>query len=188
MQTLFKIIVLFYYLSMLAELYWLAVPSPVSTYNTLKNKSTNKFYAGIISAIAFCAFTAPFLNLIFSFFKFDLLQLTAYVWLVLISIIIIITGRIFTFWGTINIRKHLKKQNRSILKTGAFSISRHPIAIGLIISLIGFNLAYLNVFLFLFSIIFIINIHYKILKEEELLLQQHPIDYPQYIQKNRRYL
>lgn len=172
----------------MAELYWLAVPSPVSTYYVLKNKKANPLVAVVMGAISAGAFILPFLCVVLSFLGFTLLYVNSNTWFLLISIALIIIGRIFTFWGTINIRKHLKMKNMHVLKSGIFSISRHPIATGLVMSLIGLNLAYLHAFLFALSIIFVVHIHLKILKEEKLLLQQHPDDYKQYTQKIRRYL
>jgi|GEM_PF-2575694 len=188
MQTLFTIVVLLYYVSLLAELYWLAVPSAVSSYNIFKNKKKSRFYFIILDVLAVIAFILPVLTIGFSFIGFNLMLLNHQTWLIGISIFVIIVGRIFTFWGTVNIRKHLKKQNITVLESGIFSISRHPIATGLIISLIGFNLAYLNWVLFLLSITFVININQKILLEEALLQQQHPTEYQQYKQQSRRFL
>lgn len=188
MQTVFTIIVLLYYLSIFAELYWLAVPSLVSTYEILKSKKPNRFYIGVLSALALGAFVLPLLNIILSFLGWHLIPLNSSIWLIILSILFLLVGRIFTFWGTLNIREHLKQKNNSVLKSGIFSISRHPIATGLIISLIGFNLAYLNVFLLLLSFIFFINMRNKVLQEEALLLQQYPLEYPKYIQQSRRYI
>jgi len=186
MQTLFTIIVLLYYLSILAELYWLAVPSPVSTYSIFKNKKQNA--PTFLDILALNAVILPFINVILYFINWDFLLLSSQNSLLIISILFVVIGRIFTFWGTINIRRHLKLNNNFVLKSGIFSISRHPIATGLIISLTGFNLAYLNMFLFLLSFCFVINIHEKILVEEYLLWEQYGEEYRKYEQQCRRYL
>lgn len=188
MQVLFTIIVLAYYLSMFIELSWLAVPSPVSTYNLMENKSTSRFKVGLLSALALAAYMLPLMSICLSYFGFSIMHLSKYNLLIMVAILSIITGRILTFWGTINIRTHLKKQDITILNSGIFSISRHPIATGLIISLSGFNLAFTNIFLFVLSIIFIADLHRKVLLEEDLLLQQNPERYLKYKQQTRRYL
>jgi len=186
MQTLFTIIAILYYLSIIAELYWLAVPSPASTYSIFKNKKQND--STFLDILALNAVILPLINVILSFINWDFLQLSSQNSIQIISILFVVIGRIFTFWGTINIRKHLKKKNNSVLKSGIFSISRHPIATGLIISLAGFNLAYLNMFLFLLSFCFVINIHKKILLEEYLLWERFGEEYRKYEQRCRRYL
>lgn len=185
MQTLFIIIVLLYYVSMFVELYWLAVPSLVSSYSSSKK---NKQSSTILDILALIAIILPLLNILLHFINWNFFSLKLQNLFLAISILLILVGRIFTFWGTINIRKHLKYNNNSVLKSGIFSISRHPIATGLLISLIGFNLAYLNMFLFLVSLCFVINIHKKVIQEEYLLLGKYGEEYRKYEQQCRRYI
>lgn len=188
LQAIFKIVVLVYYLSILLELYGLAVPSPASTYQIVQKQKANRFLIGIWSAIALLAFILPLISMVLSFFKIPFMQISNNELVLIFSMILIVIGRTFTLWGTLNIREHLQKSNFSILATGIFAISRHPIATGLIISLFGFNLAFLDVFLAVLSILFITNMHYKVLIEERLLLRENKQGYAKYKKQTPRYL
>ncbi len=187
-QAFFTIITLVYYVSILVELLVLAVPSPVSTYQIVQEKEWSRLSTVMMSVPALLAFMLPLLSVVLSFFGMSILSLSNHTLLLIVSISLILMGRVFTLWGTLNIRKHLNKKNSSILKTGIFSISRHPIATGLFISLFGFNLAFVNVFLLLLSVFFVINLNAKVLLEENLLLQEYPLEYESYQQQTRRYL
>lgn len=178
-----NILVIAYYISLVIELIFLAVPSEVSNRNLATSNPNQKNTLLIIfSTIGIIGFILP---LIFAFIDYSV---TKELCIVSLSILLIIAGRIITFLGTIKIRSHLLSKSDGILSSGIFSISRNPIALGLNISLVGFNVLFLLAPLAIVSLIFIASMHLKILKEEKHLLLTYNNEFKSYQEKTRRYL
>jgi len=99
-----------------------------------------------------------------------------------------IIGRIITFVGGMQIKEHIKQKRTLILDTGLFKFSRHPIALGLIIALVGLNFILPSVIMITLSIIFIFDLNRKVLIEEKFLLYEYTEAYKNYCKKTSRYL
>jgi len=73
-----------------------------------------------------------------------------------------------------------------LITSGLFSVSRNPVFLGMIISLLGFFFVTPNSFSLLFLIIYYILIQIQIRLEEEYLYKQHGEKYLDYLMKVRR--
>jgi protein-S-isoprenylcysteine O-methyltransferase Ste14 len=82
-------------------------------------------------------------------------------------------------WSTI-------KENQELVQNGPYAITRHPIYTGVIFAILGTFLAIVPTWLYLgFFILCIIAFSFRIKKEERLMTQTFPQDYPAYKQRVR---
>lgn len=101
-----------------------------------------------------------------------------------IGVFIVLAGRVISLFGTYNLRN----KDVAVVKTSVFRWSRHPIALGMIISLFGFVLASGYLFLLVGYPIYILNMHYKLKIEEGLLTDQFGDEYKLYMKETPRYI
>ncbi len=81
----------------------------------------------------------------------------------------------------------IDEENKTELKTkGIFSISRNPIFLGMILSVLGVFFILPNAMTFFLALTTYFIIQIQIRLEEEFLLKQHRADYEHYKQKTRR--
>jgi protein-S-isoprenylcysteine O-methyltransferase Ste14 len=73
-----------------------------------------------------------------------------------------------------------------LITSGLFSISRNPIFLGMIVTLLGLFLTASNALTFLFLLLGYILIQIQIRLEEEFLIKEHGENYLKYKQKTRR--
>ena len=100
------------------------------------------------------------------------------------GIFFILAGRVISLFGTYNLRN----KDAAVVKTSVFRWSRHPIALGMIISLFGFILVSGYLFLLVGYPLYILNMHHKLKIEEGLLTDQFGDDYKIYMKETPRYI
>lgn len=81
----------------------------------------------------------------------------------------------------------IDQENKTqLITSGLFSVSRNPIFLGMIVSLLGLFLSTPNTFTFIFLLVGYILIQIQIRLEEEFLIGQHGEEYISYQQKTKR--
>lgn len=75
-----------------------------------------------------------------------------------------------------------------LVQNGLFGISRNPIYVGIVLTLMGLFLTLPNAFTLLISVLGIVVIGIQVRLEEEHLAQLHPEAYQEYQQRVRRWL
>jgi len=73
-----------------------------------------------------------------------------------------------------------------LITTGLFGISRNPIFLGMIVSLVGLFFLTPNTWTLLFMILGYVLIQIQIRLEEDFLIEQHGNEYLEYKEKVRR--
>jgi len=134
------------------------------------------------------AFVIPLFYLISFFFNLHLFKISSSKLLLVVGSISIIAGRILTFAAGVQIKNHLKQKEANVLDAGIFKFSRHPIALGLMITLCGINFILPSFIMIILSAIFILDLHRKVLIEEKFLIHQYAEAYENYCKKTSRYL
>lgn len=95
------------------------------------------------------------------------------------GLIIVVIGLIIAYKGTIEIKKHFLKAS-SVYKKGIYSKIRHPIYLGLIISLLGFFLVVYSLVFFIYIIAIIMMLLWFIYYEEKHLIKRFGKQYLNY--------
>lgn len=76
----------------------------------------------------------------------------------------------------------------ALISTGLFSISRNPVFLGMLVSLLGLFLTTPGVFTLLFLVVGYVLIQIQVRSEEVFLTEQHGIVYARYQQRTKRFL
>ena len=98
--------------------------------------------------------------------------------------IVVAQAQMSTSW-----RIGIDEKNKTRLVTeGVFSISRNPIFLGMIVTLLGLFLILPNAITFCILVTGFIVIQIQVRLEEEFLLKQHGNDYTHYQSKTKRFL
>lgn len=83
----------------------------------------------------------------------------------------------------------IDETHKTELRTnGIFGISRNPIFLGMIISVLGLFMIVPNALTFFTTLATYFIIQIQVRLEEAFLAKQHPVDYPKYKQKVKRFL
>ena len=196
------------YLSLLVELLFFSVPSEVSTYQLLfKKKQSNQYsllkkFQSLSDLLKILLLVIPALIFIASFcfplvlLFFNNVKETFAAWSVLqselfeiIGIILVVLGRFVTFHAVLILRKTKKESidERSLIKKGLFSISRNPIVVGLHLTFLGLLLLFPYYVMIAGFLVFIANMHFKILLEEDYMKVNFGSDFREYMNKTKRY-
>lgn len=77
------------------------------------------------------------------------------------------------------------KKDHKLITEGVYKYVRHPIYTGIILMGIGTILVMQTIYSIIFYLAMIIFLTYKLKKEEKLLLQHFPNDYPGYMKKTK---
>ena len=205
MENFKAIILSVAYLSLALELVFFSVPSVASTYqliltdksdNTINSRLNNikkwqswkKFLFLFTPAIInITVFLFPVLYVL-GVFKYDIIsneQLSA-----IVGLIFLILGRVITFLSVIQIRKINSSANQQMFlhQKGWFKWSRNPGLLGMYIFIFGIWLLFSHP-LFLGGILFYIGyMHFKVLLEEDYLIEKFGIEYQKYLNQTKRYL
>ena len=182
---IFKILIVAFYMSLVLELVLLAIPSPVSLRNFLQTdaNATTKVFVTLLSLLSIISFCLPLLILFTELIPFDIdgrptSLLTA-------GMLLLYAGRYVTFIGT----RALSKSNIDhMIESGIFKVSRNPVVLGMLISLVALNLIFVNSWLLLGSMIFLANMHIKVVLEEKSLQKRFGKHYEQHRKAVPRYL
>ena len=192
------------YLSIFTELVFLSVPSVASTYQLIITDGSHKKVSSRLSKIKdwqawkklLFLFAPAIVNItVFLFpvlyvlgvFKYDIIsneQLS-----VIIGLVFLIIGRLITFLSVIQIRKVNKSDNQQkfLHQKGWFKWSRNPGLLGMYIFIFGVWLLFSHP-LFLGGILFYIGyMHFKVLLEEDYLIEKFGIEYQKYLNQTKRY-
>jgi len=207
--TQIEIFVLLVYLSILIEIVIFPVPSVASTYQ-LWNQTAGVRKKGllfrvqhwprllkicllvlptIISVLVYCfpllvMFLKPVRNS-FTTFGFMPESFTN-----LLGIGLILLGRSVSFFSVLAIRKDNSQQNEEFaLKTeGVFSLSRNPILLGMYGTFIGLFFIFPYPIMLAGVTVYLLNMHFRILLEEDFLEDKFGEKFNRYKQSTRRYL
>ena len=207
MDKLIEVLIIVGYISIAIELIFFHVPSVSSTVNLLKPEKSltdlyseeyrKLFYLPVwIKVIVFVipviliyfTFLYPFLHLFTDLFSQQLF--TPSIITIVLSLLMIITGRVITILSVLRIRKQNKqKQDSFKLHTGLlFSKMRNPIQVGMYFFVIGIWL-YVPSVTFLTGILMYIGyMHFKIFMEEDFLENKYGAAYKNYQSLTRRYI
>lgn len=189
MDTMFELVIVLIYLSLGIELVFFSVKSEVSAYRFFKGNKKDKktkdsgknLLVNILTILSLPAWIYPLIALFGTPWPF--LDPMKFPIAMVLGGLLGISGRILTILGTFKKRKNPD----GLITGGIFKWSRHPIATGMLTTLLGLNLIYINWFEIGFSILFIIVFHSKIRQEEKILLSLYR-EYMDYCKKTPRYL
>jgi len=103
--------------------------------------------------------------------------------------IVVLTGRVLALFSVLQIRKsNSQTGNEFNLKTrGWFGLSRNPILIGMYVTYIGWLILYPNLLMAIGFVVYIANMHFRILLEEDFLRQKFGEQFSAYLKQTRRY-
>lgn len=105
------------------------------------------------------------------------------------GILCIITGRTFTIYSTFEIRKSNRQKEGSFdLKTnGIFGFSRNPLLLGMYIMYAGMLIIFPTITFALGLLVYLANMHFRVLLEEDFLFHMFGDKFIHYRQKTKRY-
>lgn len=105
------------------------------------------------------------------------------------GILCIITGRTLTIYSTFEIRKSNRQKEDSFdLKTdGIFGFSRNPLLLGMYIMYAGMWIIFPTLTFAIGLIVYLANMHFRVLLEEDFLFHQFGDKFIHYRQKTKRY-
>jgi protein-S-isoprenylcysteine O-methyltransferase Ste14 len=201
-------IVALYYISLMAEIIWIPVPSVSSTWQLIfpsdemdrilnKESLLYKFQhfnfvekaiwiiiPYVVSTMGYCY--PIFMLILFYFGKIEI-DITIFS---MIGVFCLILGRLITIYSAFTIRKNNSQKNEEFeLKTkGIFRKSRNPIVLGLHVGVFGMILIFPSLIFLILTIVYILHIHFKIVLEEDFLRQLFKDNYKTYHSKTKRYL
>lgn len=106
------------------------------------------------------------------------------------GLVLALCGRLFTILASISLRSYRSTANHgdAVNDRSVFAISRHPIVIGLHVTLAGLLLTVQSELLILPYIVTLIYFHKKICQEEAMLNKRFPSGYRLYSEQTPRYL
>ncbi len=150
----------------------------------------NYFKYTIISVFLYVLTFSIFPNVNDCFLPIEILEIKS---LKLIGLSLLILSFIWTIIAQNNMKNSWRigidsEMKTKLVKKGLFKISRNPIFLGLITSLIGLFLITPNAVTLFFLILSFMLIQIQIRLEEEFLIEQHGICYQEYKQKTNRFI
>lgn len=140
------------------------------------------FFYGLLSTVIKLPFPQI---LVKSFFEMKVLYITAICICTLSLIWFGITLKTFGKSFRVGIDKNTKDK---LITSSTFAVSRNPIYVGFITFFLGIFVAYSNILILIFLLLFIIIIHRQIIREEIFLKEHYKIEYEEYCKKVRRYI
>ena len=138
------------------------------------------------AAVVFIAFTGTFSAIAASFLPGG----SHREGLVLIADILATAGLAYSVWGLAYLRRSFSivPEARRLVTGGPYSLSRHPVYLGEIVTAIGINLATAGWPSAILILYFILCEFLRIRWEERVLAHAFPNDYPAYAQRVPRYV
>ncbi len=205
------IIIILYFLSIILEITLIPVPSVASTYQLLfpieetKNiitsnsllytvQNKNLFIKGIIIVIPYIlsllGYCWPLLLIISHALGWIKPFWNNHIYLIILGVFLLLFGRMITLSSALDIRSNNSQKGDDFdLKTkGIFKLSRNPIALGLHVGILGMNILFPSWIFLGLTIVYVLNIHFKIILEEDFLKQLFKEKYVQYFHQTKRYL
>ena len=106
----------------------------------------------------------------------------------LFGLLVAVAGRCVTVAASLQLRKHQHEPDANdILTTGVFGRTRHPVVVGLHLTITGLLVATGQLYMALPLAVTFFYFEYKTRLEEDLLLQRTDIDYRRYQQQVSKY-
>ena len=106
----------------------------------------------------------------------------------LFGLLVAVAGRCVTVAASLQLRKHQHEPDANdILTTGVFARARHPVVVGLHLTITGLLVATGQLYMALPLAVTFFYFEYKIRLEEDLLVQRTDIDYRRYQQQVSKY-
>lgn len=199
------LLIILIYLSLLIELTMLHVPSVASTYQLFYYSDTTidgplmkrvknwsmwlkSLLLFVPTTISVCLYLLP---LLFVFYP------NSKSWFGVVDLDYRITGWIIVFFGrfismlsVIQIRKVNSQTNNEFnLKTrGWFGFTRNPILLGMYITYIGWLILFPNWVMGIGLLVYFLNMHFRVLLEEDFLFQKFGKRFEDYVGNTRRYI
>lgn len=205
-MNLLEIIVLLVYASIVFELLFLHVPSVASTFqlfkrgrseesllvHRIKNWSVYKKIVLLVLPviISVLVYILPLAIIVVP----RLFELLAVIELPLFfhfaGAVLMLTGRVITLTANHQIRKQGVSNTDAdqLIKSGLFKYSRHPLLIGMYITLLGLLIIFPSLWLLGGAIVYLSYMHFKVLLEEDHLIYKYGPKYAAYMQSTPRYL
>jgi protein-S-isoprenylcysteine O-methyltransferase Ste14 len=208
--TILSVTIILVYAAIFAELVFFPVPSVASTYRLFSKSPENLEKAGVrdkvrswsvtkkifllfipsfSSVLAYCiplvnVFSPSIGNYLFP------LYILEHDFIVIAGIIFMVAGKGLSGYAMFKIRPdNSQKEDDFALKTeGVFMLTRNPISVGMHITLFGLFLAFPSAVLLIGVLIYMGNMHFRILLEEDFLRQKFHDEYECYFQKTKRYI
>lgn len=182
-----SVLIICVYASFMIDFWFMPIPSEASTVALIGDETKRPLWQkvgwGVVFIISLLIYLTP-LGLAIAQLAFDFvsLQLTP---LFLISFLVAMLGRVISLWGS----TVLTWKQTDMVTHSIFSQSRNPIALGMHITLFGLLLCYYDWWiLWLGFIFYVVNLHTKIVIEEQHLIARFGTIYQEYMQKTPRYL
>lgn len=207
--NLVSAIVIIAYASLFIELLVFPVPSSASSYSLWKGSADfaiegyspmqkvkqwslikKTFVLGLPIVLIAITFIIPILIVLGIAPSYFLEKVSTNTPLIIVSIVLIIIGRLVTFSSALAIRKDNTQEGDAFVlhKDSNFSFSRNPIQVGMYIFSLGLLLLYPSWIFGLGCLIYIGYMDYKIKMEEEFLHAKFGAAYADYFNQTRRYL
>lgn len=104
--------------------------------------------------------------------------------------LVTLLGAIVMIWARVKLGKNwsanvVLKENHKLITDGPYAYSRHPIYSGLLLMILGVAIYFGSFTGFFLFVLFFWGARYKAFKEEKLLTQHFPVEYPVYKKRVR---
>lgn len=185
-----EILVILIYLSFALDFLVVPIPSEVSTVAmTKRTKEPFQWKSAVLWMIYTIVLLTWLFPLLLALYYAFSTAARASSFLVSTGICLAIIGRAITIGTSLTLNKsRTALANQTILTTGLFALSRHPIVLGLHLTLAGLLLTTGMSFLIAPYLLTLLYFNYKLDLEEKLLIQAHSHVYKDYTERTRRYL
>ncbi|WP_461587959.1 methyltransferase family protein [Winogradskyella sp.] len=204
MNLIIQCTIIAFYVSLILELFYYSVPSIVVTKRILRPNAEDVsgfsqhkariFRWSFVTKLVVFVIPLVFiylLHLLPAFLLYELsfnkVSITSNL-MVIAGLFLVIFGRIFSHIYLSKINAIKANMLTDFISTGIFKYSRNPGLIGLYISFLGFFMIKPSILYSICFVIYIIHMHFKILLEEDYLMNLHGDKYLSYKKKIRRYL
>ena len=108
----------------------------------------------------------------------------------LAGMLLVIAGRLLTIYANLLIRKHNRQHAGSfeLKTTGLFGRSRNPLLLGMYLFYAGMWVLFPTLIFAVGLVVYVLNMHFRVLLEEDFLRHHFGAPFDQYMLKARRYL
>jgi protein-S-isoprenylcysteine O-methyltransferase Ste14 len=203
-------------LSLLAELLFLHVPSVASVYQLVFTRNSILQFSGrplpdcllgrvlqwplfkkivllaLPTALSVITGLLPVYYLLAGFFSvnFSTFCQQSSKFLSVAGMLLLAAGRVLTIYANLIIRKHNRQYSGSfeLKTTGLFGYSRNPLLLGMYVFYAGMWLLYPTLLFAAGLTIYVLNMHFRVLLEEDFLRHHFGAPFDRYLRKTGRYL
>jgi protein-S-isoprenylcysteine O-methyltransferase Ste14 len=179
------ILIILLYLSFVLDFLVWPIPSEASSKSLTENKKatlSTRILIWSVFGLNLLFYLAPLALAIAQLLS---TQTTLIPFMAFVGISIAAIGRLVSIKGTLTIKA---QTSADLITTSIFKVSRNPISLGMHITILGLIVCFNNWVLWLGFILYLLNMHFKIVLEEKFLLQKYGEHYSIYTSKTPRYL